>query len=333
MTNITSLSLSRRSLTLGLAASTVAAAAKPAIAAAAAEPKTAAPKTALRTRLPLIASRKVGAVEVTALSDGFIDLPFGVFTGAAPIEIEAAFAARFARPPSGMHRMGFTVWLVDDGERRVLIDTGYAGGGPNTGRLLAALAALGIAPQSISAVLITHMHADHISGLVTGGQPVFPNAEVFIHRADVVYFTDPVRAAAAPELLKSSFEAAARVVASVPRLQRFDGERALTRAISVVDLRGHTPGHSGYRIADGGESLLIVGDALFHPALHPARTDIGIAFEPDPAAAAAMRRRLFPQAAEERALIAATHMPFPGFGRIVREGAALTWAPADWQLG
>jgi glyoxylase-like metal-dependent hydrolase (beta-lactamase superfamily II) len=162
---------------------------------------------------------------------------------------------------------------------------------------------------------------------------LFPSAEVFVNRADIAHFTDPARAAAAPALLKSSFAAAVGVVASIRRLQPFDGETALTRVISTVDLSGHTPGHSGFRIADDGESLLIVGDALFHPALHPARTDVGIAFETDPTAAAKMRRRLFPLAAQEHALLAATHMPFPGFGRIVRDGGQLHWAPADWELG
>ena len=256
------------------------------------------------TALPSVAYRKIGAVQITALSDGFNDVPFGVFTGAPASEIEGAFAARFARRANGMHRLGMTVWLVDDGERLVLIDTGYAGGAPTTGRLPAVLAAISVRPDDIDAVLITHMHVDHISGLVADGRPVFPNAEVFIHRADVAYFTDPARAAVAPPILKSSFATAASVVASVRRLQRFDGERALTRAISTVDLTGHTPGHTGFRITDGGESLLIVGDALFDPAIHPGRTDIGIAFEPDPAAATAMRARLFRRAAEERALIA-----------------------------
>lgn len=319
MTNIT-----RRSLALSLGAF--------AIAAAAPHPGAARSKDQ-RVVLPSVAYRKIGAVQVTALSDGFNDVPFGVFTGAPQSEIEGAFAARFARRPNGMHRLGMTVWLVDDGERLVLIDTGYAGGAPTTGRLPAVLAAIGVRPDDIDAVLITHMHVDHISGLVADGRPVFPNAEVFIHRADVAYFTDPARASAAPAILKSSFAAAERVSTSIRRLQRFDGERTLTRAISAVDLRGHTPGHTGYRIADGGESLLIVGDALFHPAIHPQRTDIGIAFEPEPAAAAAMRARLFPQAAEERALLAATHMPFPGMGRIERESGQLRWAPADWELG
>jgi glyoxylase-like metal-dependent hydrolase (beta-lactamase superfamily II) len=177
------------------------------------------------------------------------------------------------------------------------------------------------------------MHFDHIAGLIRDGRPAFPNAVVHVGRADLAHFTDPARAAAAPDLLKSSFAAASEVQRLIPRLERLDGERALTRAISTVDLAGHTPGHTGYRIADGGESLLVVGDALFDPAFHPGRTDIGIAFEADPAAAAAMRRRLFPRVAEERALIAATHMPFPGIGRILRDGSTLAWLPADWAHG
>jgi glyoxylase-like metal-dependent hydrolase (beta-lactamase superfamily II) len=315
------ISATRRSLMLSLSAS--------ALVAATPLSRTASARGTERN-LPVVASRSVGAVKVTAISDGFIDAPFDMFTGAPVPDIEAAFAARFARRPNGTFRLGFTVWLVDDGERLVLIDSGWPGQ-PNTGRLPAALAAIGIRPDDIDAVLITHMHVDHIAGLVVNGRPTFPNAEVFIHRDDVAYFTDPARASAAPEILKSSFAEAARV-ASLPRLQRFDGERALTRAISSIDLRGHTSGHMGYRIADGGESLLIVGDALFDPAVHPARTDIGIAFEPDPAAASAMRARLFPQAEAERALLAATHMPFPGFGRIIREDGQPRWAPADWEL-
>jgi glyoxylase-like metal-dependent hydrolase (beta-lactamase superfamily II) len=318
--------ITRRSLTIAAGAS--------AILAAAPRRGTAKPPSQ-RAIAPSVARRKVGAVTVTALSDGFIDVPYGVFTGAPAAEIEAAFSARFARRPSGTHRIGFTVWLIEDGDKLVLVDSGYAGvAGATTGRLPAALAAVGVRPEDIDAVAITHMHADHVSGLVMQGRPAFPNAEVFINRADIAHFTDPARAAAAPEALKGHFQAAARVVATIPsaRLQSFDGTRTITPSISTIDLTGHTPGHTGYRIANGGESLLLVADALFDPSLHPGRTDLGIVFESDPAAATAMRARLFPQAAEERALLAATHMPFPGMGRIGRDGGKLTWVPGARQL-
>lgn len=302
-----------------------------ALPAVAASEGAAARPAAAQAVVPSVARLRIGSVEVMALSDGFIDAPYAQFTGAPAGEIEALLAARLAARPSGV-RLGFTVWLVDDGERLVLIDTGGGGAfGPTSGRLTAALAALEVAPEAIDAVAITHMHADHVGGLVAGGVAAFPRAEVIVAAADVAHFTDPVLAAGAPEFLKSSFQAAGRVAELYPKLQRIDGERAITDAIATVDLAGHTPGHTGYRITSGGASLLIVGDALFDPALHPQRSDLGIAFEADPAAAAAMRRRLFPQAAEERALLAATHMPFPGIGRIVRDGGGLRWLAADWE--
>jgi glyoxylase-like metal-dependent hydrolase (beta-lactamase superfamily II) len=314
--------ITRRRLSLGFAAAALAAAPQSGIAQSG--KGTAA--------LPIVSRRNVGKVEVTALSDGFFDIPIGVFTGAPTPEIEAAFAKHHARRPDGTYRIGFTQWLIDDGERLVLIDSGYAGGTKTTGHLADILTVLGVAPKEIDAVLITHMHDDHTSGLLTAdGQPAFPDVPVFIHRDDVAYFTDEARAAAAPEILKRSFAVGKRV-AQLPRLERYDGERSLTPVISAVDLRGHTPGHMGYRVSDGGESLMIVGDALFHPSIHPRRTDIGIAFEPDPNAAARMRQRLFPRAAEEGSLLAATHMPFPGFGRIVRDKDELAWEPADWEL-
>ena len=113
-------------------------------------------------------------------------------------------------------------------------------------------------------------------------------------------------------------------------MQAIDGERQITRGVWTVDLTGHTPGHIGVRVEDNGQSLLMAADMLFHPALHPATTDIGFLFEHDPTAARTMWTRFFPRAVEEKALIAATHMPFPGLGRIVSDGGKLRWVTAEW---
>ena len=272
----------------------------------------------------------IGRFEVSFLSDGFIDFPFVLFTGAKPEQVEQAAAAHFAARPTGI-RSGFTVWLIRDGGRLVLVDAGPAGTVSKTsGRLPKALAAIGISPASIDAVIVTHMHVDHIAGLVAGSRRNYRNAEIFVDRRDAAHFTDAAKAGAAPDLLKSSFAKAQELVKLYPRLQRIDGERQIARGISTVDLAGHTPGHIGVQIEDRGERLMLVADMLFHPAAHPALPGLGILFEEDKAAADASRARFFERAAAEKLLLAATHMPFPGLGRIVKDGSSLRWLPADW---
>lgn len=312
--------LSRRLLGAGLLAAPFAGALTPAAAPAAGTPRA----------LPPVVRRRVGRFEVSFLLDGHIDFPYAIFTGIDPAALEAAARDLHIARPSGV-RSGFTQWLIRDGERLVLVDAGPAGTvSPHTGRLPAALEALGVRPDQVDAVVATHLHVDHIAGLVAGGRRVFPNAEVFADRRDVAHFTDPAKAAAAPALLASSFQAAGELVRLYPRLQRIDGARQVIPGVTTFDLAGHTPGHIGIRIEDGGDSLLLVGDMLFHPALHPASPGIGILFEQDPAAVAASRARFFDQAASDGTMIAATHMPFPGVGRILRSPAGLTWLPADF---
>lgn len=279
--------------------------------------------------LPPVAQVSIGRFTVTALTDGFADMPFSYFVGRQPKDIEDAAAAQFAARPGGI-RLMFTQYLIDDGERRILIDTGPAGALGESGKLPSALNALGVRLDSIDAVIVTHMHADHIGGLVAGGRRNFPKAELYVDRRDVAHWTDPAKRAAAPEFLKSSFDASAEMVRLYPKLQAIDGERAITRGVSIVDLTGHTPGHIGVRIEGGGKSLIMVSDMMFHPSIHPVAADIGFLFEQDPEAARTMRARFFPRAAEEKALIAATHMPFPGLGHIVSDGGRLRWLAAEW---
>lgn len=279
---------------------------------------------------PPVIRRRVGRFEVSFLLDGYIDFPYAVFTGIAPDALEGAARGMHIARPSGI-RSGFTQWLIRDGRHTVLVDAGPAGTvSPTSGRLPQALAAAGVQPEQVEAVIATHLHVDHIAGLVAGGRRVFPNAEVFADRRDVAHFTDPAKAAAAPDLLKSSFQAASELVRLYPRLQRVDGPRSIIPGVTTFDLAGHTPGQVGVRIEDGNESLLLVADMLFHPGLHPAHPGIGILFEQDRAAADASRARFFDQAAAEGAPLAATHMPFPGVGRIVGAGSARTWLPADF---
>ncbi len=316
-----SLSLSRRALAFGLPTAMLSTGALPLVAAMSASASSAA--------LTPLAQIKIGRFTLTALSDGFADLPYGSFPGRTADQVEAAAKAQFAAQPMGV-RFAFNQYLVEDGSQRILIDAGAAGSLGQTGRLPQALAARGVSPEQVDAVIVTHMHQDHLGGLVAGGRRNFPNAEVYVDRRDVAHWTDPARQASAPDYLQTSFRLSAELVRLYPKLQATQGDHPVTRGVSLVDLAGHTPGHIGVRIEDGAESLIMVSDMLF-PVVHPALgADVNFLFEQDRPAAQAMRARFFPRAAEEGALIAATHMPFPGLGRIVADRGQLRWLPADW---
>lgn len=314
---------SRRAFAFGLSTATLTAGILPSAADAV---ETGAPAKSVQAT-PL-AQFRIGRFTVTALTDGYTDMPFGYFPGRTAQEIESAARAQSAAHPSGI-RFLFNQYLIENGEHRILIDTGPGGSLGQSGKLPQALAALGLNRNQIDAVIVTHMHQDHIGGLVAGGKANFPKAELYIDRRDVAHWTDPAKQAAAPDYLQNSFKLSADVVRHYPKLQAIDGEREIVRGVSVVNLTGHTPGHIGVRVADAGQSLLMVSDMLF-PVVHPATTDVSFLFEQDRAAAQVMRARFFPRAAEEGALIAATHMPFPGLGRIVSDNGHLRWVTAAW---
>ncbi|MFD1703603.1 MBL fold metallo-hydrolase [Methylopila henanensis] len=316
-----SFSLSRRALALGLSGAALGAVARPHASLAANPPPATAPAP--------LAQIRIGRFTVTALTDGYADMPFSYFPGRTAAQVEAEAKAQFTARPGGV-RFLFNQYLVEDGASRILIDAGPAGSIGETGRLPEALAARGLRPDQIDAVIVTHMHQDHMGGLVAGGQRRFPNAEVYVDRRDVVHWTDPAKRAGAPDYLQTSFRFASDLVRLYPKLQATQGDHEIMRGLSLVDLTGHTPGHIGVRIEDGSRSLIMVSDMIF-PVVHPGMgADVNFLFEQDRPAAEAMRARFFPRAAEEGALIAATHMPFPGLGRIVSDRGRLRWSVADW---
>ena len=273
---------------------------------------------------------KVGDFEVTALFDGAAKFDLDWLT-AKKVTMDGVAKALHEDPH--LLDTGDTGFLVNTGNELILVDAGagtWFGGGA-LGRLVDSLHSAGYTPEQVNRVLVTHLHSDHIGGLTTrDGKRVFPNADVFVAKAESDFWLSPEIAAKAPKDAQQFFQAARAV--SAPYLKAgkwhtFSDSEAIMDGVQLVSLHGHTPGHTGYEFSSKGQSILFWGDTIHEQLVQLGHTDTTVVFDIDHAAAAAMRKQLFPTLASEAALIAGPHMPFPGMGRLRKQASGYVWAP------
>jgi glyoxylase-like metal-dependent hydrolase (beta-lactamase superfamily II) len=284
---------------------------------------------AARGQAPGLNRRQIGDYIVTALVDGIIDVPFDLLAGIKRDEAEAMILAA-GRPRSSA--MTISAYVVEGGGRTILIDGGAGGINGWGGRLQVALAAANIDPRQIDHVLLTHAHPDHVGGLI-GASPsavLFPNAELVLHEEEYKFWSDDGNLNRAPDAVRPFFHLARSVFAAYGNRQRtvIDGE--VVPGVTLVHLPGHTPGHSGYTISSGRETLLIWGDIVHYPNIQVQRPAVTIAFDVDSAAASTTRRAVLAMAAAENPLIAGMHLNFPGFARIRASGESYAIFDEPW---
>jgi glyoxylase-like metal-dependent hydrolase (beta-lactamase superfamily II) len=276
---------------------------------------------------------KLGSFEVTTMLDGFIDVPTGVLQGDAGHIKEHLEAA--GQKMDAPIRLPVNTFLINTGTKLVLIDAGGAKLiGPNAGRLPLCLAAAGHTPEQVDEVYITHMHGDHLHGIVTpeGGR-LFPNAVIRIAKQDIDYWTSAQVEAAAPDNQKGRFVAAKRAVAAYgDRIKSFTLGEELTAGIRSVSAIGHTPGHSCYMVESAGQKLLLLGDLMHVSPVQFPRPEITVAFDWNQDTARSARKELFEQVAREKIMVGAVHIAFPGLGRLRQSGGGYAFDPILWNL-
>lgn len=276
---------------------------------------------------------RFGDYVVTAISDGFLEIDISLLSNVEEGEAEEILRERFAGElpiPTGVN-----AYLVRSEGETVLIDAGGAGAFPGMGNLAGILETMGVGPDAIDVVLLTHMHPDHIGGMVREGGPAFPNARVRVHRNEIELWTSDEAMEAAGEGAAAFFEAARGVIEAYgDRIEPFEGEETVASGIVARELFGHTPGHSGFVIGEGEDQLFVWGDIVHVAPLQLARPEIGIEFDLDPQGAIETREALLPQIVGERTRIAGMHISFPGIGHLVagREEGAYDFVPERWQL-
>jgi glyoxylase-like metal-dependent hydrolase (beta-lactamase superfamily II) len=285
-----------------------------------------------KTQAPGFYRIMLGDFEITALSDGVFDLKTReLLTNVRPAILDDLLARSFHGEvvPTSVN-----AYLVNTGGTLILVDTGAAKlFGPTLGNLVANLVASGYRPEQVDTILITHMHPDHVGGLVAAGKRVFPNATVYADQREADFWLNPAALKTAPADRKAFVQGAAASIgpyASAGRFKRFKAPQALFSGIRALAAPGHTPGHTIYEIESKGQKLLLWGDLVDIAAVQFAEPTVTIAFDSDAPVIIRERAKAYAAAAQGRYLVAGAHLPFPGFGHIRTARVGYEWLPIDY---
>ncbi|MBB4220659.1 MBL fold metallo-hydrolase [Variovorax guangxiensis] len=287
----------------------------------------------VKTQAPGFYRMMLGDFEVTALFDGTLDLePKKLLTNTTQAQVGKLLDRGFEKDAVPTSVNGY---LINTGSKLVLVDTG-AGGlfGPTLGNLQANLKAAGYQPDQVDDVLITHMHGDHVGGLVQDGKLVFPNATIHAGQEDADFWLNKANLEKASAEMKGFFQGAMASLNPYVEAGKFKGMKGgteLAPGIRAVPAHGHTPGHNIYVVESKGQKLVLWGDLMHVAAVQFAQPQITISFDVDSRPAAAERKKAYADAAKGRYLVGSAHLPFPGLGHVRAEGKGYAWVPVDYQ--
>jgi glyoxylase-like metal-dependent hydrolase (beta-lactamase superfamily II) len=307
-----SVMLHRRHVLSGLAAGAVA---------------TLSPTTSWAATAPFL--RKLGAIEIAVISDGVLNVPLSFAIPDAPRDPLTALLKANNLSPDGMPSPT-NVTLIKTGNELVLIDAGSGSNfQPTAGKLVENMEAAGIDPASVTKVVFTHCHADHLWGVIDDlNEERFPKASYVVSPPEWDFWTRPDTVASVPDWLKPMAQAAARILKRLEgKIERRVAGEAVAHGLSYLPTYGHTPGHMAVLVESGSERLIVGGDVLSHPAVSFAEPGWRIGSDFDSDVAVRTRKSLLDQLATDKLPLIGFHLPFPGHGIVEKSGSAYRFRP------
>jgi glyoxylase-like metal-dependent hydrolase (beta-lactamase superfamily II) len=242
---------------------------------------------------------RVGLFEVNTLAESIGQGNKGIL-----IDATAEMLQKYA--PEGTFPNGTNAFFIKTADMNILVDAGY---GRN---LFTNLKAVGIEPEHIDIVLLTHMHGDHIGGMLRDGKPSFPNAQLYLSQKEHDYWAADSRGEQARNVL-TAYKSKLHLFQPTEISQK---AMPLLPGISAIAAYGHTPGHTAFMVESDNKQLLIWGDVTHAMAIQMPYPQIAVTYDVNPKDAITYRKAILEYVSKNKIPVAGAHITFPGIGAV-----------------